>query len=199
MFAELMFAPVFGRIVGGLLIFRAITVIVLLAALSAAGVRRTVLFLCVPVLVIDMVASYAGVVSVEVVSTLLHALFLACVFGFILSRVARADAVSLDTIAGAACAYLLIALIWGDLYLLVELWHPGSFQIPSNWIIGSNRDLRASLTYFSFVSLTTVGRVFDVVDPATGGLCVAETLLGQLYLAVLIARMVGLHTSQRTT
>ena len=63
---------------------------------------------------------------------------------------------------------------------------------------GPGRDLRAALMYFSFSTLTTLG-YGDIhpTDPAAGGLCAAEALIGQLYVAIMIARMVGLHTSQR--
>jgi hypothetical protein len=35
-------------------------------------------------------------------------------------------------------------------------------------------------------------------DPAAGGLCAAEGVIGQLYLAIMIARMVSIHASRRT-
>src|SRR5262249_27363687 len=115
--------------------------------------------------------------------------------------------VTFDTVAGAACAYFLLGLVWGDLFLLVDRWRPGSFAIPTGWMVGPGRDLRSALMYFSFSTLTTLG-YGDIhptdpapagpgADPAAGGLCAAEALIGQLYVAIMIARMVGLHTSQR--
>ena len=52
--------------------------------------------------------------------------------------------------------------------------------------------------YFSFATLTTLG-YGDIrpTDAAAGSLCAAEAFIGQLYLAIMIARMVGLYTSQR--
>ena len=194
-FAELMLAPCVEAIQGGLLAIRSITVVLLLVALSTAGVRRAAVLLFAPVLAGQLVANRLGSAALFAAATALHAVFISFVFGFILKRVARARVVSFDTIAGAACAYLLIAVIWADFYVLLETWRPGSIGITQNWSVGTNRDLRAALTYFSFVMITTVGHVFDVSSPAVGTLCVAETLLAQLYLAVLIARMVGLSTS----
>jgi hypothetical protein len=194
-FAELMLAPGLEQIPGGLPIIRSITVVLLLVALSTAGVRRSALLIFALVLGGHVVASHLGSAAVLAAATALHAVFLGFLFGFILKRVARARVVSLDTLAGAACAYLVIAMIWADFYLLLELWRPGSIEITASWSVGTNHDLRAALTYFSFVMITTVGHVFEVSSPGVGTLCVAETLLAQLYLAVLIARMVGMSAS----
>jgi hypothetical protein len=194
-FAELMLAPWLESLPGGLLIVRSITVVLLLVSLSTAGVGRPALLLLALVLAGDLVASRSGSVALFVAATALHALFIGFVLVFILKRVARARVVSFDTIAGAACAYLLIAVLWADLYVLLETWRPGSIAIAPDWSVGTNHDLRAALTYFSFVMITTVGHVFDVASPGVGTLCVAETLLAQLYLAVLIARIVGLSAS----
>jgi len=56
------------------------------------------------------------------------------------------------------------------------------------------------LMYFSFATLTTVG-YGDIHpnNPATGSLCAAEALIGQLYLAIMIARLVGLYAAQRSS
>jgi hypothetical protein len=66
------------------------------------------------------------------------------------------------------------------------------------WRIGPTGDPQAALVYFSFVTLTTVG-YGDITPqwPGAGGLAAAEALVGQLYLAITIARLVGMHTSKR--
>jgi len=65
-------------------------------------------------------------------------------------------------------------------------------------MVGPGGDLRSALMYFSFATLTTLG-YGDIhpTDAAAGSLCAAEAFIGQLYLAIMIARMVGLYTSQR--
>ncbi|MBZ5688547.1 MAG: potassium channel family protein, partial [Acidobacteriia bacterium] len=106
--------------------------------------------------------------------------------------------VTTDTIAGAACAYTLLAMLWGNLYVLLEIVHPGSFAIPAPWRMELSGDLAPALLYFSFMTLTTVG--YGDITPqwaGAGGLAAAEAVVGQLYLAITIARLVGLHISQR--
>ena len=88
-------------------------------------------------------------------------------------------------------------MVWASRYQLVEYVRPSSFLSPSGWL-PANRNPQAALTYFSFVTLATVG--YGDLRPAdvdVGGLCVTEALVGQLYLAVMIARMVALQIAQR--
>jgi len=197
MFAELIVAPFFGRAPNGLVATRAIGVLLLLAALSVVGLGGTALVLFIPTLIAQVLAIYSTAPSAMVAATTARCVFLCYVVGAVVWHVSRARTVTLDTIAGATCAYMLLGLVWASLYQLVEYVRPGSFLIPSSWL-PANRNPQAALTYFSFVTLATVG--YGDVRPAdvdVGGLCVAEALVGQLYLAVMIARMVSLHIAQR--
>ena len=123
--------------------------------------------------------------------------FLCYALGVVVWHVSRDPEVTLDIIAGAACAYMLLGAVWAGLYQLVEHARPGSFDIPSSWI-PPDRNPQAALVYFSFVTLATVG-YGDVkpTNPGVGGLCVAEALVGQLYLAIMIGRMVALQITRR--
>jgi hypothetical protein len=89
--------------------------------------------------------------------------------------------------------YLLIGLTWAALYILIEYVNPGSFIDTSTKIpINAPRFL-----FFSYVTLTTTGygTLLPVSDPARS-LALVEAIFGQLYLAILVARLVGLHISK---
>ena len=99
--------------------------------------------------------------------------------------------VSIHHVQGAVAAYLLLGLVWAAAYALVAALHPGAFA--SNVSLQQDR----SFVYFSFVTLTTVG--FGDVTPVHStarSLVVLEALTGQLYPAVLLARIVTLHTQK---
>ena len=105
-----------------------------------------------------------------------------------------------DDVLGAACGYLLAALAFSDLYLLIESFSPGSFMISPG---GGGRldtwDGRiAVLGNVSLGSLTSVGpgAVMAVQPPATI-LLPLETLFGQFYIAVVVAQLVGARLSER--
>jgi hypothetical protein len=108
----------------------------------------------------------------------------------VLGQTFRAGPVTFHRIQGAVAAYLLLGLAWAQAYELVSLLAAGAFSFG-----GSGGPERSSFVYFSFVSLTTVG-YGDVtpVHPVARSLAVAEALTGQLYPAILLARLVSLAT-----
>jgi hypothetical protein len=112
----------------------------------------------------------------------------------ILDDVLRRGRISADKIRGAICVCLLIGFAWAVGYAIIELINPGSFSglaetDPHNYV-GRIMQLR----YFSFATLTTLG-FGDILprSPSARTLATLEAVTGQIYLAVLIARLVGLH------
>jgi hypothetical protein len=196
--ADLMIAPLLAGTVAGLRATQALSAVMLVAALWAAGVHRPAVALFLPTLLAQLLAVYSGNEALLATAMLLRIAFFAYATGIIMWRTLREAEVSLDTIAGAACAYTLLGVVWGSIYMLLEFLHPGSFHIPAEWLLGVARDPNAALVYFSFVTLTTVG-YGDITPiwPGAAGLAVSEAIVGQLYLAITVARLVGLHTSRR--
>ena len=98
----------------------------------------------------------------------------------------RTGAVDLEKIAAAVSVYLFIGLIWRDLYSMVNLVIPGAY----NTAVLDQIDF----LYYSFVTLSTLGYgdVLPVIGP-TKALAYIEAIIGQLYLTILVARLVGLH------
>lgn len=198
MLAELALAPVLGMLPDGLPVARALTVLVLVAALLVAGLARLDVALFLATVAAELLALLSGAAPLHVLAATLRLAFLCRVLALLIQGVLTQRSVTFDTVAGAACAYVMLGVVWGALYLIVELLQPGAFQVAEAWKVGPARDLRAALNVFSMLNLATLGS--DAVRPATpamGALCAAEAIVGQLYLAVMIARMVGLHTAQR--
>ena len=111
----------------------------------------------------------------------------------VLAQTFRAGPVNFHRIQGAVAAYLLLGLAWALAYELVSLLAAGAFSFA-----GFGGPERLDFVYFSFVTLTTVG-YGDVtpVHPVARSLAVAEALTGQLYPAILLARLVSLATGSR--
>src|SRR5206468_6429646 len=92
---------------------------------------------------------------------------------------------------GAVTAYLLLGLTWGLAYALVERLHPGSFRSP----VDTDGLAGPVLMFFSFITLTSVG--YGDIVPLGGharSLAILEAITGQMYLAIFMARLVGLYT-----
>jgi hypothetical protein len=114
----------------------------------------------------------------------------------ILRRVFQEGPITRQRIEGAIAVYLLVAVLWAELYQLLEGLKPGSFQLPS--ASGDLSDRFSPLLYFSFITLTTLGYGDIVpVDPAARSLAMVEALIGQLYPAILIARLVSLQIASQ--
>ena len=91
-------------------------------------------------------------------------------------------------------AYLLAGIFFGVFYWALERTWPGSLAVLSEGA-QSNFSLAVAI-YYSFVTLTTLG-YGDIVprSEVVRGLAILEAVAGQLYLAVMIARLVSLYAS----
>jgi hypothetical protein len=130
---------------------------------------------------------------------LVAALFLGFGVAIILRAVHQEVSVSADAIYGAICGYLLIGLAFGHLYCITEAFAPGSFWGSERFSTPLQVDDRHHfiLTYFSFVTLTSVG--YGDITPGSGparSLAVIEAMIGQFYIAVLIGELIGKRVSQ---
>lgn len=125
--------------------------------------------------------------------TVLIFLFLTCIIA--VYDVLFGGSIDINRLVGAACIYLLSGSLWGIVYFLLSVVAPGSFQgiVGETWSEQLNE-----FTYHSFVTLTTLG-YGDVtpVLPVARSLCYLEAVLGQLYLTVLVAALVGIHIANR--
>lgn len=134
-----------------------------------------------------------------IIGIVLEIVFFAITTAAILSHVLSYRRITADKINGAICGYLLIGINYALIYTLIENLAPGSFEF-SRSLLSTLRDVRdfpayfAHFLYYSFVTLTTLG-YGDItpVQNAARVLSSLEAVLGQLYVAILIARLVGLH------
>ncbi len=119
---------------------------------------------------------------------LLDATFLIVATVVLLIHLMRSRVVDTDMLIGSLCIYLLIGMVWALGYLAIN--STGSAFISSHGDTVNYRDL----LYFSYVTLTTLG-YGDVLphSPPAQTLAVFEAVLGQFYVAVLVARLLGLH------
>ena len=119
--------------------------------------------------------------------------FFAFINIFILRFIFSREEITKDLIAGAAVVYLLTANMWNYVYRFIEMIHPGSFTIAQSQSIGD----QSPFLYYSFVTITTLG-YGDIypVTTAAKSCAILEAVIGQLYLVITVAWLVGVHISQ---
>ncbi len=179
--------------------------LVMIAAVYAVSRSRRELYialtLAIPTLLgglgVQLGASIAVLMAVEAIAIIF--------FGFVASSILRgvlsSRRVTLDTINGAICGYLMIGLTFAAIYALFLEANPGSLHFaetfgPENLrLLEETRFLR--LIYYSFVTITTTGYGdIRAVTPAARLASVVEAMIGQFYIAILVARLVGVEIVQ---
>jgi len=132
-----------------------------------------------------------------VVDAVLTLFLLSTLVLMVLWQVFREGPITRQRVQGSIIIYLLLGLIWAEAYTLAA--HLDSDAFAGN--LGSGQSaLSARLTYFSFVTLTTVG--YGDILPTnllTRTLANLEGLIGQLFPAILIARLVSMEIAARET
>ena len=172
--------------------------ITLLSGVFAIGWRRKAaqLVVLVAVLLFALRAiGFAGGSSGRVMDFVLTIFLLATLGLMVVWQIFREGPITRQRVQGSIVIYLLLGLIWAEAYTLAAHLDSGSFAgtLPE----GQN-ELSAHLTYFSFVTLTTVG--YGDILPAslvTRSLANFEGLLGTLFPAILIARLVSMEIAAR--
>jgi len=114
----------------------------------------------------------------------------------VVRQVFREGPITLQRIQGAVAVYLLLGIAWAGIYQLIDGIWPGAFRFSE---APRNRgEVANSLAYYSFVTLTTMG-YGDItpVHPVARSAAILEALTGQLFPAILIARLVAMELAGR--
>jgi hypothetical protein len=179
----------------------------LITALCAAGARTILgdshhgllkmLIAAPPALGVWLGYFSPGTASREMV-VLVHAgsmAFHLYVLVVVLRSVYREPKITADGVFAAMCGYILLGVAFGHIYCILEAVLPGSFRMDDSL---TRSDEHLTLTYFSFITLATVG-YGDVlpVRPLARSFVMVEAIIGQFYIAVLVADLIGKRLSQK--
>lgn len=147
---------------------------------------------------------WLGGESLVISDTFVSSLFCAILAVVVLAQVFREGPVTWYRIQGAVAFYLLLGLAWAGAYELIELRWPNAFVPTSSAAMNQsaamnhNDDPTARFVYFSFVTLTTVGYGdITATHPFARSLVTLEALIGQLFPAILLARLVSMELYHR--
>ena len=190
--------PRLAEIITGVLFFA-----MLLSAVAAVTERRTTIVIAMLLvgllIVLWSVNQSINSTGIAVVTKVCDAAFLGFTITVMFRHLFTTDRVTWNTIAASLCIYLLMVILWSELYSIIAILDPLSFKIPPG-VDGAvqttefGRQGSAMSLYYSLVTMTTLGYGDIVpVSPPARTLAGIQAATGQLYVAVLVARLVGLH------
>jgi Ion channel len=134
--------------------------------------------------------------ALEVIQYSSLVVFLGFAVAMILRSLLERKVVQADDVIGAICGYLLAGIVWGNLYLLVEIFLPGSFSVHQDIVeqLASRYARQSLFADYSFVTLTSLGSG-DIVPSSSPAISLTwlEAMFGQFYIAVIVAQLVGLR------
>ncbi len=193
----LVIAPIFKDFIGIRVLMDIFTTAILISGVYVVSKKRyvplTAALLALPMLVSIWTNRFVEIPSLILVGDCFGIAFLVFLVAVILSFIFREQEVTSNVIYGAIVVYLLIAIMWAFVFSVLESIHPGSFKIGEGQIEAG----RPLFIYYSFVTITTLGYgdITPVTAPANS-FSFLEAVTGQIYLVVLVARLVGIHIAQ---
>jgi hypothetical protein len=216
--ALFMIRPLIGDRAIASVVFSIVLLVTLLFALYAIqvddllGERETLLAqrkrrsiigwaLAVPAIAERLAIIYAPSPAVYLAGTTLWLLLFIFVTWHLLCGVLRQREITSETISMSISVYLLLGFTWGLFYIVLHHLQPLAFSLGSSPtpISGPSTEQEAFpvLIYFSLTTLATIG--YGDITPVTlqaRYAAVAEGIMGQFYMAILVARLVGMQMSQ---
>lgn len=159
-------------------------------------VKIVIFILAVPVSVISWIDIFYHTPFTYILTAAVTTLYMGiCTASIILDVLLRAR-VTLETLRGVICAYFLIAFIFAYVYTFIEFLQPGSFLVKGKALsLFVHPHYFSEMLYFSFTTLLTIG-YGDIVAKNEFGqtAAVLEGIIGQLYIAILVARIVAVYS-----
>jgi len=146
-----------------------------------------------------------GFITIEgrfIYLSITYIIFFSYICFFLLRFLIHCRKVSSDIIFAAMCLYVFIGNIWTFIYTLIFFIYPGAFAIPASLEItlgASYSQIISTFSYHSFVTLTTLGYGdISPIHPAARAWVSVEAIIGQFYLAIVLAKLVGLAASEKS-
>jgi hypothetical protein len=172
---------------------------VIVISVYAISLRRSVLIfaliLAVPALVQRFRLPEPTASTFSIINITLSFVFDVYVVVVIFRRVFAREQASSETVFGALCIYLLVGFSFASMYGMVAVLQPQAFYLDPHTNLHTVAN-RFDFIYYSYGTMTSLGAAgITPVSAQARSLTVVEAILGVLYLAVLVARLIGAYRS----
>ncbi len=201
LFAAVLVPPYFEGMALLDTVWRLVFSLVMLVSLATlAGSRGTLVFagiMLIPAIVTNWIPLFNDAVWTIYADNLTSILYFS-IIGYHLGRfVFTAGRVTSNVLYAAMCLYLILALVWAAIYNNLYIFYDDAFAFNSPQVLALANNPESTMglfTYFSFVTLSTLG-YGDIVPltRVTQSWAAVEAMIGQFYIAIVMARLVSLH------
>lgn len=199
-FITIFVVPIFPLRFHSLLFNLLLTAIFLIATFSLQKYRKTILGLAIGVTALEWISSKLDMMILSGLSKAINIIFFMIIVIGLIIQVARTKKVDVRVIMEAVNGYLLLGMVFSLLVAIIIMVHPEAYNFPP---VDSGLEESAysfsDCLYYAFVTFTTVG-YGDIVPQSTytKSLAVLTGVTGQIYVAVIIAMLVGKFSSANT-
>ena len=163
------------------------------AAKIHRGLLALAILLAIPTLFHRIFLTKAELSSFSIFNVVVSLIFDLLIVVVIFRHVFARDRPNSETIFGALCIYLLVGFSFASLYEMVAAARPYAFYFDPHTNLHAV-PARFDFIYYSFCTMTSLGAAGIIaVSPQARSITVLEAILGVLYLAVLIARLMGAY------
>ena len=172
------------------------TIIAIKSSSLPKGAKSIGYVIASTLLLLAIVLIWSETQSLILMYAILATGYMIYVITLVVNQIFTGGEITAHKVAGSVAVYILLGQLWASLYLTCYIIYPPSFLYGGE-IIKNDEALR-QLSYFSFVTLTTIG-YGDIVtlSPVARLLTMVEGLLGQLFPAIFIAKLVSLQIGGR--
>jgi hypothetical protein len=177
--------------------FRVIGSLTVVASVYAANIHRSLLILAIvlaiPALFQRIVLPKVSASSFSIFNIVLSFVFDVVIVVVIFRRMFAAEEPTSETIFAALCIYLLVGFSFASVYGMVAAFQPNAFYLDPSINLHKVPD-RFDFIYYSFATMTSLGAAgITAVSSQARSFSILEAILGVLYLAVLIARLIAAY------
>ena len=199
LFFTIFIIPFFSNDIHKSLYGTSYVIIFILSALSVKYVQKRVALFAIAVIIIHLISAILNMPTLFKIALPINFLFFLFIVGMLITGIARAENVTLLVILESISGYLLLGLCLSIMVALFVLFDPYSFNFQNlNNNITPNTHQTSNYIYYTFVSLTSTGYGdFLPLTPSAKSLANLISISGQLYIAIIIAMIVGKYLNKR--
>jgi hypothetical protein len=178
--------------------FFALMILVVYSINSAPFLRYVEIACIIPFFIFNIVSLFLSSMTYILIAYGFSVAFMLLVIFDLIKSFIYSPIINTNLIFGTLIVYFLAGVLWAKIYFVGNIIYPGSFDVVNKLIDFTHitfkeaYNIQFNLVYYSFCVLTTLG-LGDIVPihNQAKALTILEAMFGQLFIAIVIAKLVA--------